>query len=413
MGILLRPLTFSSAAAAPLRSVVIVPFAAVADEPVHVAALNRLGHDVTSALGDSLRQVRVVPASRAAPFAGRAGDAPAIGREANVRFVVEGDARVGGGQVAVTLRLIDTLDDRQLDSARVLADASDLDDTKALGLRLTSRIRVMVSQAIAGIVRTAGEERASAQDLVDLANSVPIRDPAANAREARRLASAAIKRDPRLASAWAARAEAGTMLYFTDFSVDSKATREEIDADSFQAVTLDPKDVSAWIARANALRIRGNMEGAFAALDRAQELDGSRFQPQFVRGWFHLDAGSPQETLKIVARLRPVLGSQDSGAAVQACAAHLLLGAYDEAIVECERVTSWDLWNVPASLAAAHAMLGDATKAAAAREMLLKVTPAFTVSRYEERFGSGLTPRGRALDQAHFVAGLRKAGVPE
>ena len=58
-------------------------------------------------------------------------------------------------------------------------------------------------------------------------------------------------------------------------------------------------------------------------------------------------------------------------------------------------------------------MRGDAAKAAKTKDRLLKVMPAFTIARYETRFDPILTPEAKALEKAHFVAGLRKAGVPE
>jgi hypothetical protein len=90
-------------------------------------------------------------------------------------------------------------------------------------------------------------------------------------------------------------------------------------------VTLDPRDVDGWVARANALRIRGNLDGGFAALDRAEQAQPSRYFPRFVRAWLLLDAGKPQETLDIVSDQRHALG-QDAGSSLQACSAHLMLG---------------------------------------------------------------------------------------
>ena len=88
------------------------------------------------------------------------------------------------------------------------------------------------------------------------------------------------------------------------------------------------------VTRGNALRIRGNMTAAATAFDRAEELDPTRFYAPMVRGFFYLDIGRPEETLKSVAKLRPVLGSQNWALALQACNAHLILGSYESAIAE-------------------------------------------------------------------------------
>ena len=68
----------------------------------------------------------MAPASVAAGWARRSGDARAAGREANVRFLIEGDLRPAGTQLAITLRLIDTRDGRQIQTER-----AELDDQEA------------------------------------------------------------------------------------------------------------------------------------------------------------------------------------------------------------------------------------------------------------------------------------------
>jgi tetratricopeptide (TPR) repeat protein len=354
--------------------------------------------------------MRVSPLA-AVSTVGRNVDAHALGREANVRFIVEGTVhRAAPDNLEFTLRLTDTLDGRQLDAARVGATPGQAESDTSR--RLVAAARQMLTGAVARVVRASGEQAASAQDLLDLALAVPLQDAVANAREVRRLASAAIQRDPHLAGAWAARAEAGTMLYFTDFTADGKALQAEIDADSYRAVTLDPGDVDAWIARANALRVQGNLDGGFAALDRAEQAQPSRYFPRFVRAWLLLDAGKPQEALSIVSDLRRALGP-DAGSSLQACNAHLMLGSYEAAIAECERVISWDIWQVHASLAAAHAMLGHDEKANEARRRLVQAAPGFTLARYVSRFHPALAAGARDQEVAHLLPGLRKAGVPE
>jgi hypothetical protein len=121
--------------------------------------------------------------------------------------------------------------------------------------------------------------------------------------------------------------------------------------------------------------------------------------------------GQPQETLKLVAKLRPVM--TEPGLALQACAAYVQLAQYDRAVAECERETQLDSWLWYANLTAAYAMHGNTAKAQQARDRLMKAVPQFTLKSYQARFYSTLPPEGIAVDQATLVAGLRKAGVPE
>jgi Flp pilus assembly protein TadD len=135
----------------------------------------------------------------------------------------------------------------------------------------------------------------------------------------------------------------------------------QADADSARAVALDERDALAWALRGIALGYLGKFDAAFAAFDRAQSLDPSRFFVVEQRGWLQIAAGRPADALTTAESLRIVAGA-DSLTDLLPCTAHLALGAYAVAVRECER--------------------------AAAAEML-------------------------AHDRKHLLAGLRKAGVPE
>jgi DNA-binding winged helix-turn-helix (wHTH) protein len=83
--------------AAPLRSLLVLPFTADEDDGRLSVLAMRIGADVARTLGDSLRHMRVSP-SAAVATVGRNVDARAVGREANVRFVVEGTVHRTGGE---------------------------------------------------------------------------------------------------------------------------------------------------------------------------------------------------------------------------------------------------------------------------------------------------------------------------
>jgi hypothetical protein len=71
-----------------------------------LAAVARLTPEVTRTSRDGLRGVRVVPADAAGGACRQTRDATALGRDANVRFVVETDlASFGNASSFVTARL--------------------------------------------------------------------------------------------------------------------------------------------------------------------------------------------------------------------------------------------------------------------------------------------------------------------
>ncbi len=397
---------------APAHSLMIAPFLAAAGDVKLEATLAPLTLELTRAVGDSMPDTRVTPAAAAAIIAAKTLDAQASGQEANVRYLIQGDLLPTGTQVAATLRLVDTRDGRQVQSERQLFDRVALDDRETMVRRLAYSIRVMLSGAILRDLPKPGAER-SAQDFVDRAQAVTISDPVARTREVRRLADQAIRLDPNLASAWSQRVISNVELFENDFTVDRERVLAEADADSLRAVTVGPRDPSAWWARAVVLGYLGRLDAAFAANDRAHTIDPTRFSPIILRGWLHLAAGRPLEALAEVDSMQAALGNLAAEPQAVACAAHVALGAYDKAIAACDRAAaSDDAWIIFANMTAAHAWLGDATKASLAKAKLLQVRPDFTIARYEaKRFSS--SPEMIERDKAHLIAGLRKARVPE
>ncbi|HEY1327755.1 MAG TPA: adenylate/guanylate cyclase domain-containing protein [Casimicrobiaceae bacterium] len=393
-----------------VRSVMVLPFSATGSDPALAAAAKQLTADVTRGLADSVRYVRVVPPVSAEAYAAKLQDPLTLAREGNVRFLIDGEVRQTGAQVTLTFRLTDAAEGRQIDTERRVITPAELTTDEA-ARKATSATRVLLVSALARVASAKGEAASTALDLLDRASFLPIAGAVATDREQRRLATAAIKLDANLARAYTLRALADVDLYWDDFATPAGELRDEAESDSLRAIALDPNSVGAWMARGNALRIRGNIAGAMAALERAQELDPSRYSVAYMRSAYYLDMGQPQETLKLVAKLRPVM--TEPGLALQACAAYVQLAQYDRAVAECERETQLDSWLWYANLTAAYAMHGNTAKAQQARDRLMKAVPQFTLKSYQARFYSTLPPEGIAVDQATLVAGLRKAGVPE
>ena len=397
---------------APTHSVMIVPFVAAVGDAALERTAARLTAEVTRALGDSMPDMRVTPASRAAAISARTADARAVGSEANVRYLIQGDLLPSGEQIAATLRLVDTRDGRPIQTERRVIERPGLDDHEALIRQLTYSARVMLSEAILRATPKPGGE-SSAQDFVDRARALTIGDPVRRAREVRRLADQAIRLDPGLTGAWTQRVISNLDLFENDFTVDRDRILAEADTDSLRAVTLDPRDPSAWWARAVVLGYLGHLDAAFAANERAHDIDPTRFSPVVLRGWLLLAAGKPSEALKVVDSLQGALGKMHSESQTIACASHVALGAYDEAIVACERAAaSDDSWFIFANVTAAYALRGDAAKAAQAKAKLLQVRPDFTIARFEAKRFS-MSAEAIERNKTQLIAGLREAGLPE
>ena len=116
----------------PSRSIVVLlPFGASASERDLVTIAESLGSDVTSALANSVRDATITPyvvRDKGAPV-----NPSGLGHQLNGRYLLAGDVRAAGDDIAVTLRLTDTTTAKELGSERrTIARARAADDRDLL-----------------------------------------------------------------------------------------------------------------------------------------------------------------------------------------------------------------------------------------------------------------------------------------
>ncbi len=96
-----------AAAGPPSFSVAVLPFTALTDGHGEGALAESLTIDLTSALNRN-ESSSVVSSSLAATYKGKPVDARLLGRELNVRYLVEGVVRTTGERTSVKVRLSET-----------------------------------------------------------------------------------------------------------------------------------------------------------------------------------------------------------------------------------------------------------------------------------------------------------------
>ncbi len=345
---------------------------------------------------------------------GRSGDPQATARDANVRYLVEGEVVPAGDEIAVTVRLVDGATANQLGSERRTVVRSRLaQDQRLLLARLTNASLMMFWTAE---MRRAASESAppvTARDLVDRANWLLFSLDRAQQREARELYDEALRREPSLVAALLGRANwfDAELWIWTPFTAERDPLLAAMDRDTIRALTLDDRDPDAWLARAIALQNQWRYDAAFEALDRARSLSPTQFFAR--RAELLIVTGRSREALQVIDERASMFGTMDTVFRGLACDAHVHLGNYERALGECERAAAGDDgYQIWMRLTAAYAQTGDMTKAAAAKTELLRSMPTFTISRFEARQFSN-NPIWVKEVREHLIPGWRKAGVPE
>lgn len=402
----------NTAAGPPPRSIMVLPFAAPAADAQLNALADALGGDVARALANSIRDASIVAPNAATAGKGKLFDERALAREANVRYLVAGDVRLAGEDIAATARLIDGSTNMQLASERrTIARARAIEDQELLVARVTAAARLMFQNAEGRRIAAEPAAATDAQSLVARAAAIFTGEDLASTRAARKLYEQAIERDPTLVAAWVGHMYTLEDEHWVDFAAGrDERLIAEIDRDSRRAVALDDRDPRAWVARQQALANQSQWQAAFEASDRALALDPSRF---LSRATLYISSGRSAEALQQIAKRNAIAGTPDSSLLFTACHAHVHLGQYEQAIADCERaVASDNFYWVFLDLTAAYAQTGDMARAATAKAQLMKSVPDFTISRLEaKRFSTH--PIWVEEIRTRFIPGLRKAGVPE
>ena len=413
----------TAAPAPPPYSIAILPFVAAARNPADEQFAEALTNDLTSALGRS-RMARIVSHSLAVTYKGKTIDARSVGRELNVRYLVEGEVRHAGERIIVNAQVIDAGNATQLWSDRLEVDAAQTTQEAAgLVALLRGRIGDAVSRAEA---RRASEPLlpgASAMDVAMHAWAVWEKDPSTAAAdsvigmiEARKMFDQALRLDPNLVTAMYGRAETLSEQLDVDLRADHDRLVQELDDVSNRAVSADPTDSIAWLYRASALASQWRWQAALEANSKAISLEPSRIRPLTQRALIMLYTGQPTEALAWVDKALALKTQSNPllvDALLQLCRAYQALGRYDDAIAACEKsVANGDWWLGHLYLVAAYAQKGETARAEAEKLILLKEQPSVTIADLKAQRLSN-DPTYMQQTETHLYAGLRKAGIPE
>jgi tetratricopeptide (TPR) repeat protein len=248
-------------------------------------------------------------------------------------------------------------------------------------------------------------------------NKGPPRD---NYAQAISLFEHALALDPRSvdAQSWLAYALAtGVTSQLTDSAAADIARAEGLIG---QVLAASPRSPLAHYAKGQVLRTQGRFEEAIPEYETALALNRNLVGALNGLGWCKLCAGSIDEVIPLqeqAIRLSPrdprigwwyfLIGT-----------VHLLQSRTDEAIVWLEKARS-AVPVVPiahSNLAAAYALSGDLDRAAdeLAKARRLRGEGFFSsIAKMKLGVWRSLSPQTRALFEATYYAGLRKAGMPE
>jgi adenylate cyclase len=414
------PLAVAAAqhAVAPRLSIVVLPFANLSNDPEQEYFADGITEDLTTDLS-RIEGSFVISHNTAFTYKGKPVDTKQIGRELGVRYVLEGSVRRSGSQIRINAQLIDAETDAHLWAERFTGGTSDL---FALQDEITSRIAVELNLALTEAEAVRPIEHPGVLDYI-------LRGRAASARrrsretydEAIGLLERALALDPRSPEAQSGLATALAGRVLSGMADSPVADIARAEALAGQALAAAPRSWRAHIAKGTVLRAQRRHAEAIPEYETVLALNRNSAPSYAWLGQCKLRTGSIEEAIPLeeqAIRLSP--RDPELGVFYQQIGlVHLLQSRTEEAILWLEKarnaMPSHPMFR--GDLAAAYALNGESERAAAELAEARRLTPHglfSSIARLEANLrGNYGVPKIRALYEATYVAGLRKAGMPE
>ena len=401
---------------APRLSIVVLPFANIGGDPEQEYFVDGVTESLTTDLS-RINGALVIARNTAFTFKGKALDVKKLGRELNVRYVLEGSVQRGGNRLRVNVQLIDAETGNHLWAERFNKPVADLFDLQD---EIVSRLaNTLDAQLVAAEARRA--ERSLNPDVMDLIfqgrawfNKGGTPNHMAKARG---FFEQAILLDPE-------NTEALVMLAFVDTCVGTLMMTDDVsgrlsaaEATLTKVFSLEqsrPSHALAHVVQGLIQNFTKRADEAITECEHALALDRNLAHAHAVIGLAKYQLGRGAETeahINEAFRLSP----RDPYAATWCMMVARSKADDSEAIAWYRRALEANRTIALAhfSLAGRLALLGELEQARAAVQAGLALDPNFTIRRFRHATSASadhptvLRARERSID------GMQLAGVPE
>jgi TolB-like protein/DNA-binding winged helix-turn-helix (wHTH) protein len=410
---------FADVRPVPPLSIVVLPFANLGDDPGEQQFAAGITEDLTTDLSRRI-DMRVISHDTAFTYKDKPVNAKRIGRELDVRYVLEGSVERSGDRVRINAQLIDAATDTHLWAERFdrgIGDLLGLQDEIAGRVAIALNLRMIASEALRpteypGVLNHILRGRSKIYEAASRRNF------AAAITEFER----ALALDPHSVEAQSRLAIALTSRALDDMSGTAEADVERANRLIEQALATAPDSPLAHFAKAQLLRAQHRCSAAIPEYEIV--LAANR---------------NERASIGNIGRCKIYLGAIDDGVALEEQAirlspprdpflavwyfrigqARVLQSRLDDAISWLEKARNANPAYpfVATWLAAAYGLKGDLPRAAAelaeARKLGGNGSPASIAAERAVGEKDFVAPTARVTLETTLLAGLRQAGLPE
>jgi TolB-like protein/class 3 adenylate cyclase len=400
----------------PRLSIVVLPFDNIGGDPEQEHFVDGVTESLTTDLS-RIRSAIVIARNTAFTYKGKPFDVKTIGRELNVRYVLEGSVQRGGNRMRVNVQLVDAETGSHLWAERFdkpLADLFDMQDE--IVARLANALNAQLAAAEARRAEQAPNPNSMDLYCQGLSQFHRGRSPG-HVVQARGFFDRALAADPDNAEALIGSAAADIADGGNSFVADPGAAFAVAESKLTKALSSLPDHARghAFLGYVKILTKRA-VEG-IAECEHALTLDRNLAEAHAFIGLGKIFTGRAEEAeAHIGEALR--LSPRDPSAYVwltEVGIAKNHLGDCEQAILWCRRAIEANR-NYPEAhfhLAAALARLGRLDEARSAVTAGLALNPSFTVSRARINWTALSDDPTHPQQLAPIFDGLRIAGLPE
>jgi adenylate cyclase len=400
---------------APRLSIVVLPFTNLSNDREQQYFADGITEDLTADLS-RISDMLVISRNSAFTYKDKPVNAKQIGRELGVRYVLEGSVQRSGKQVRVTAQLINAETDAHLWAERLDRDTGDL---FALQNEITGRIATALSAELVTAEATRPTDNPDALDYILQGRAVLKPHSRESHAEQISLFERALALDPHSVEAQSQLATVLTSRVlegWTDTAAADIARAEELVS---QALSASPRSPLAHFAKGQVLRAQNRYGEAIPEYETVIAFNRNSVGALAALADCKLYVGPIEEVIPLqeqALRLSP-RDPNISNMYARIGRVHALQSRTDEAIVWFEKARSANpgMPQRHAALASAYALKGETDRGAAelAEARRLSGDDRYSsIARLKTIAYFGV-PKIRALYEATYFAGLRKAGVPE
>jgi TolB-like protein/DNA-binding winged helix-turn-helix (wHTH) protein/Flp pilus assembly protein TadD len=400
----------------PRLSIVVLPFLNLTGRTDQQFVADRITDDLTTALS-RFTGMMVISRSTAFTYRNKPVEVKRIGHELGVRYVLEGSVHRSANHLRINAQLIDATADTHLWAERFECD---VDDLFVIQDEITKRTAVALYTELIATEGSRPTEHPDAIEYILRARAVKLKPlNRGDHAEAISLFERALAQDPQ-----SAEAQAWLALSLAERALDELAHAAAADIAraaelATQALAASPRGAFAHVAKGRVLCAQSRFREATLEYEIANALN---------RSWPHIYgalseckfwSGSVEEAIPLAEQAISIHPHDGFSASwyFSIGRAHLVQSRTEEAIVWLEKTLSANSESptIHAWLASAYALSGEIERA------ISQLAEARALSR-DGRYSSiarlqhvGLlgVAEIRGLLESTYLAGLRKAGMPE